>query len=90
MHYRTVSRTLACIIVDRVQIAKVRILPERVLGDPLEGAHSPSYRRICCCKRDTDPLDPLRLDSGDHKLILQQWLTANKRKKVRSLLLEIV
>ena len=59
-------------------IARVRILPERELDPPLEGATPNSYRRLIGYERQrTSGLEM----THDHLAILQQWIKTNKGSK---------
>ena len=49
-----------------IVIARVRILPERVLPDVLEGARPRSHARICCCSYG-EPRSPPRTPGGKKK-----------------------
>ena len=60
--------------------AKVRILPERVLGEPLEGAEPPSVHRVRLAADQTTA--HVQDGSGDVATLLQNWLTQNKPRKV--------
>ena len=62
-----------------VIVAKVQILPERVLPAPLEGATPRSYSRLIGCEEDRRTSVDM---SGDHMAVLQHWLKSNKRRKV--------
>lgn len=62
-------------------MAKVRILPEQVLPNPLEGATPLSHLRLF---RDGsfEQCDTLTMGDGDLKASLSQWLKINRKPKV--------
>lgn len=62
-------------------MAKVRILPEHVLPNPLEGATPLSHLRLFS-DASLEQCDTLTMDDGDIKATLSQWLKINKKPKV--------
>lgn len=64
-------------------MAKVRILPERVLPDHLEGARPQSHYRFCCCPAQQEFVKTA-MDSQGHVLASINML---KKRQVNTLLI---
>ena len=66
-------------------MAKVRIMPERVLPDFLEGARPPSHQKLGVSCSELDNTSGIDFSTGDHAAVLKRFIETTKNNKRRVL-----